>query len=205
MPGAAVHILDRDAAFFGVLADILAPHGVKTIVFPPESDLDRVATPAAECIVVETGLADFDGVAAIRRLVAPPAAMTVVATARNAAVEQAVASLKAGAIDFVPKPDDGERWASSILRAIEQGRARRRHQIAIRKACAAVALLPPREQQVLTAMIDGLSNKEAATRMAISVRTVEIHRARVMDKLEAPSLAMAIRMGIAAGLTPVLI
>lgn len=114
-------------------------------------------------------------------------------------VQLAVQAMKAGAIDFLEKPVSGERLLDAVERALDL-RARRAEAASARaEVDGRLARLTARERQVLELMIEGLANKEVAARLGISPRTAENHRARVMAKMQARSLAELVRMSLSAG------
>lgn len=126
--------------------------------------------------------------------------LPVVVMTGHADVGVAVRAMKVGAVDFIEKPFE----SALLLEAIDEGFARidiagQKHKGA-EEAKALLSVLTPRECDVLRCMARGLSNKRIAIHLGISPRTVEIHRARVMSKLDVASLSEALRMAFAAGL-----
>jgi len=113
-----------------------------------------------------------------------------------------VRAMKAGALDFIEKPFAVETIVASLDAALAQLGASGEEDPLAATAAARLALLSPREREVLQGLLAGLPNKSIAYDLAISPRTVEIHRARVMDKMGARSLSELIRMSLAAGLQP---
>ena len=110
--------------------------------------------------------------------------------------------MKAGALDFIEKPFAAEAILNSVEAALARLARPARTDPLAATAAARLALLTPREREVLQGLLAGLPNKSIAYDLAISPRTVEIHRARVMDKMGARSLSELIRMSLAAGLQP---
>jgi two-component system response regulator FixJ len=116
-------------------------------------------------------------------------------------VQTAVRAMKAGAADFIEKPFDDEVFLSAIESALKSGGNVDRGREAA-EAAQRVAALSKREREVLDALMAGRSNKVIAFDLGISVRTVEVHRARMMERLGANQLAEAIRLGVMAKMTP---
>jgi two-component system response regulator FixJ len=114
-------------------------------------------------------------------------------------VSLAVRAMKAGAIDFLEKPFDDEAVLASVRRALLIGARARTSNTQTKAARGLLALLTPREQDVLNCLIKGRTNKITAYELAISPRTVEIHRARIMDKMKTSSLSDLVRVALAAG------
>jgi two-component system response regulator FixJ len=109
--------------------------------------------------------------------------------------------MKAGAIDFIEKPYDDEVLLNAIVAALGRAGAPDRDREVL-EAARRIAALSPREREVLDALVAGRPNKVVAFDLGISVRTVEVHRARMMDRLGARQLAEAIRLAVMAKLAP---
>jgi two-component system response regulator FixJ len=117
-------------------------------------------------------------------------------------VPLAVRAMKAGAVDFIEKPFTSEAILNSLDMALSRLAAPSEPDPTATTAAAKLALLSPREREVLEGLLAGLPNKTIAYDLAISPRTVEIHRARVMDKMGARSLSELVRLALAAGMRP---
>lgn len=112
-------------------------------------------------------------------------------------VSTAVRAMKAGAVDFIEKPIDEGQLLGAIRTALADEKPGVRHG-AVTRAAEQMALLSPRERQVLRAIADGRPNKLIAYDLGISVRTVEVHRAHVLDRLGVHNIAKAIRIAVLA-------
>ena len=106
----------------------------------------------------------------------------------------AIRAMKAGAFDFIEKPFQGQALLARIQEALAFDVRERRRQAYRTEAAARVALLSPREREVLDRVVEGRYNKVIAAELGISLSTVEIHRKRVMEKLQAESLSDLIRL-----------
>jgi two-component system, LuxR family, response regulator FixJ len=115
----------------------------------------------------------------------------------HADVPIAVQALKAGAADFLEKPFDDDQLLSAVQRAIAASQRARDEATAVADIAARLATLTPREREVLDRLVAGQPNKTIAYDLGSSPRTVEVHRARVMEKMHARSLAELVRMTIA--------
>lgn len=155
------------------------------------------------CAVVDVLMpGGMDGIALQAELARRGAALPVVVVTGHADVPLAVRAMRAGAVDFVEKPYPKERILRAVSEALDAAAAAARGAgPAVAPAAAArVGALTPRERMVLRGLVLGRPNKVIAHELGISPRTVEAHRAAMMDKLGARSLAEAVRLAMAAGL-----
>jgi len=125
-------------------------------------------------------------------------ALPVIIITGHGDVPLAVQAMKAGAIDFLEKPFDDEMILASVRRAMEIGSRARGRAAETRAAQGLLSALTPRERGVLDMLVQGRSNKVVAHELGISPRTVEIHRAHIMNKMEASSLSDLVRLVLAA-------
>ena len=126
--------------------------------------------------------------------------MPVIVLTGHGDVPVAVEAMKGGAIEFLEKPYDKQTLVSAIETAFEQLDAQTADDRRSKDAQAKLTALTPRETEVLECLVAGLTNKGIAQALSISPRTVEIHRAHMMEKLEADSLSSALRLAFVAGL-----
>ncbi len=153
---------------------------------------------SAACVLADMQMPGMDGLALQREVSRRRHDLPLVMMSGYGRVDLAVRAMKAGAVDFIEKPFEVECMLASIRRAIEIGE-RVRNQIAETKAARKLLLLlTPREQHVLNELVAGKSNKDAAARLGISPRTVEVYRAQIMGKLEAQSVSDLVRITLAA-------
>jgi two-component system response regulator FixJ len=113
-------------------------------------------------------------------------------------VPLAVQAMKAGAVDFIEKPFEDESIVASVSHALELGSRARNRTAEAKAAKNLLSLLTPRERSVLDKLVKGRSNKVAAHELGISPRTIEIHRAHIMDKMKAMNLSDLVRTALAA-------
>jgi two-component system response regulator FixJ len=195
---ACIHVIDDDAAVRGSLTFLFEAAG-----FPVQSYgsaaafLDAVATLGAGCVLTDVRMPDFDGLALQRRLTELGVAMPVIVMTGHADVPIAVQALKEGAFDFIEKPFDDERLLAAVRGALEAGRQRWGKAAELEAVTTRLASLTPREREVLDGLVAGNPNKTIAYDLGTSPRTIEVHRARVMEKMQARSLAELVRMVLA--------
>jgi two-component system response regulator FixJ len=152
------------------------------------------------CLIADIRMPDMDGLALQEELVRLKAGIPVIIITGHGDVGLAVRAMKAGAVDFIEKPFDNTSLLEAVTRAVATGREARGKASQSEEATARVAALSARERQVLQLLVAGKPNKVIAYELSISPRTVEIHRANVMDKMQAKSLSELVRLAIAAGI-----
>jgi two-component system, LuxR family, response regulator FixJ len=138
-----------------------------------------------------TGLSGLDLQEELRRHGAPPPIIIMTGHAR---VPMAVRALKGGAIDFIQKPFDDQALLERVRQAIELDRTTRQARLEATNFAASLACLTPREREVMELVVAGKPNKIIASDLGISSKTVEIHRGRVMQKLNVESVAELVRL-----------
>jgi len=196
-----VHVIDDDEAVRRSLALLLfsAGHTVKT--YPSaEGFLDALPQTMDGWIVVDVRMPGMDGLQLQEHLALVGVHLPVVVVTGHADIALAVRAMKAGARDFIEKPYTNDRMIEAVSAALASGRldltrARRSNEARMR-----IERLSGREHDVLRELVAGRPNKLVAHALNISPRTVEIHRANMMEKLGVRSLSEAVRIFIAAGL-----
>jgi two-component system, LuxR family, response regulator FixJ len=186
-----VHIVDDDEAVRRGLGALLGVRGYTVEGYPTAEDfLTRLPASPSGCALIDLRLPGMSGLDLQRELKRRGVALPVVVITGHGDVPAAVAALKIGAVDFLEKPFDSDVVLASIEEALG-GRT------PVQPAAAArLAGLTPREREVMDLVVAGQTNKAIAHRLGIAVRTVEIHRARVMEKTATRNLSELIRLAI---------
>ncbi len=192
-----MHIVDDDPDVAAVLALIARSAGLDAAPHESaEAFLSSFDPETVGCVVADVCLPGMSGLQLQRALTSLGVPVPVILISGHAAVSMAVEALKAGAADFIEKPFDDQAFLASLRRALAMGQrdaqARRAQAALARRA----ARLSGREREVMDLVVDGLSSAAVAERLGISVRTVETHRARIMDKMGARGLADLVRFAI---------
>ena len=190
-----VCVIDDDDEVRGALASLFRSAGLTALVYESPSAFLETGLPDCACCLVldvrlrgESGL-DFQDLLAERAIAIPIVMMT-----GHGDIPMTVRAMRAGAIDFLPKPFGTEDMLAAVLRAIETDRARRATASDSDRLRSAFARLTPREREIMGLVVTGLMNKQVAGRLNLSEITVKIHRGNVMRKMEAQSLADLVRM-----------
>ena len=211
VPEPTVFVVDDDEAVRDSLTVMLEAEGLAVEAFPSGRALLEALTPGrAGCVVADVRMPDMDGLELLDRLMARDGGrLRVIIMTGHGDVPMAVRAMKAGAVDFIEKPFAPEVIVGVVRRALEARRPAPAGAAAVAaaaaeadEAAARLASLTAREAEVLEQLVIGRPNKVIAHELGISARTVEIHRARVMEKTGARSLSHLVRIALAAGVDP---
>lgn len=193
-------VCDDDAAVRDSLSALLAAHGFRVRCFASGQALLAAARSLdADCLLLDLRMAGLDGMAVQAGLAEIGRDIPIVMMTAHGNVTLAVQAMRAGAQDFVEKPIDPNDLIARLRRAIREGRAVRSRRADAEAVRTRLSRLTMRERAVFERIAAGRANKAIARELGISPRTVEIHRARVMDKMEAANVSDLVRMALAAG------
>lgn len=198
-----VYLVDDEEAIRKSAGFMLRTSGFQVESFASGLEFLKVARELAPgCILLDIRMPGMDGLEVQRELTSRGIAMPVVIMTGHGDIAIAVRAMKSGAVDFIEKPFE----KLVLLSALEQGFARidrsAQQSLNARDAVTRLNILTAREREVLDGLAEGLPNKSIAFDLGISPRTVEIHRANLMAKLEVRSLSEALRLVFAAGENP---
>ena len=198
-PEPLVHVVDDESAIRDSLGMLLRSVGLKSRAYAGAREfLDSWRPQASECLVCDVRMPGMSGLELQEALNARGAHLPVVLITGHGDVAMAVRAMKAGASDFIEKPFNDQVLLDAVNRAL--ARARDGQGAGRAEVEARLETLTPREREVLLLVAEGRPNKVVATRLGLSTRTVEVHRAKVMEKMQARSLAELVRMAILCGL-----
>jgi two-component system, LuxR family, response regulator FixJ len=198
---ATIFIVDDDDAVRDSLKLLLETAGFSVMAFPTGmAFLETVAPTAQGCVLMDVRMPGMGGLEVHQELRRRNSALPVIVITGHGDVPLAVRAMKAGAADFIEKPFTDETILGGIRRALELGQESRQEQAANAEILARADRLTPREREVFNELVAGHPNKVIAYNLAISPRTVEIHRARVMEKMQARNLSALVRMALRTGL-----
>ena len=197
-----VHIVDDEEPVRKSLAFLLTVYGF-TVRLHDSASAFLATAPAIRngCLITDLRMPDMSGVELLQRLRHLPTRIPAIVITGHGDVPMAVEAMKAGALDFIEKPFEDETLIQAIKRAADEI-ARTAQGKDIASISARFASLSEREREVLSGVVAGLANKTIAFDLDISPRTVEVHRANVMAKMDARSLPELVRMAMAAGFGP---
>lgn len=196
----SVFIVDDDAAMRDALLTLLRGEGMRARAFPGAKEfLEALPDDKTACVVTDIRMPQVDGVELVHQIHARRGAWPVIVITGHGDVPLVVQLMKSGVVDFIEKPFDPNRILESVRGCLISLKAIGAEREAREETITRLAALTPRERQVFDALILGRSNKEIALELDISPRTVEIFRAKVMQKMEASSLSHLVRMGLRVG------
>lgn len=202
--GAAVHVVDDDEAVRRAFGMLLRMAGLRAVLHDSaEAFLDEVSRgigPIA-CVLTDLRMPGLDGLGLLQRLRAMGFARPVILVTARGDVPVAVRAMKEGAADFIEKPCTDAQLLEAIAATLDYASApgsAEAEEDGRDAARARIAMLSPREHQVLELLAAGYPNKEVARLLNLSPRTVEVHRARMMARLGVRSFADAVRLAVRA-------
>ncbi|HET6307543.1 MAG TPA: response regulator FixJ [Rhodopila sp.] len=192
---AVVHLIDDDDAVRQALAFLLTTSGYAVRVYDSaETFLAALPSVQPGCIITDVRMPGMDGLTLQRELKARAIPLPVVVITGHGDVPLAVEAMKAGAVDFLEKPFDDDGLLGAIRVAIDRHARDSRRDEEVAAIRVRLDALSPREREVLDGLVAGLPNKTIAYDLNISARTVEVHRANVMARMGAHSVADLVRM-----------
>lgn len=197
---ACIHIIEDDEAVRDSLTLILESVGHHVKAYPNGDEFLKAYSPnMCGCIVLDIRMPGIDGMELQNRLIQINSILPIIFVTGHGDVPMAVEAMQRGAMDFVQKPYREQELLGKISAALKLDEENRQSLQEKQTIIERLASLTPREHEVMEGMVAGKANKMIAFDLDISQRTVEIHRARVMEKLHAKSLAHLVRMVMTAG------
>ena len=197
---AAVHVIDDDEAVRHSLEFLLDCAGIPVRTYESGlAFLKVVGDLRSGCILTDVRMPDLDGLALQQKLLQMGIRLPTIVMTGHGDVPIAVQALKAGAADFIEKPFEDEVLVAAVRSALDASLRSQEREKEAEEIAARLATLTPRERQVLDRLVAGQPNKTIAFDLGASPRTVEVHRARVMEKMGAGSFSELVRMAVSVG------
>jgi FixJ family two-component response regulator len=191
-----VYVVDDDAPIRRALTRLLRSEGLRVQSFASAEDLLLAAQPdeAPTCLVVDLSMPGLSGLDLQDLLLQQGLEMAIVFISGLASVESGIRAMKGGAVDFLEKPVSDDALLGAVRRALDQDRQRRAQQADRALLRSRFETLTPRERDVFGLIVTGLLNKQVGAELGAAEKTIKVHRARVMQKMEAGSIAELVRM-----------
>jgi two-component system response regulator FixJ len=193
-----VFIVDDDPASRDPLRWLLESVELRVMAFPSATEfLDAYDPSTPGCLILDVRLRGMSGLDLQAELNRRGVQVATIFLTGHADVPMAVRAMKNGAFDFLEKPFNDQMLLDRVQQAIERDRRERSRDAERAEQQHRLEALTPREREVMELLVEGRANKETADALGLSVRTVEGHRARLMEKLGANSLAELVRIKLA--------
>jgi two-component system response regulator FixJ len=205
-PRTSVYVIDDDPGIRDSLRFLFETQDLQVEVFASAREfLAAGGAGKTGCVVVDVRMPDMTGLDLQEELAQSKSALAVILITGHADVPMAVRAMRAGAFDFLEKPIADDALVDSVRRALAPSKERAPEAAPadparIAAITARLALLTPREREVLDHIVQGGPHKVIAHALKISPRTIEVHRARIMQKLEARNLAHLVEMVLTSGI-----
>ena len=195
-----VHVGDDDEAVRDSVAFLLRSAQLEVETYESAMAFLGKAAGATGCILTDVRMPEMSGIDLMRRLKELAINLPVIVMTGHGDVPLAVEAMKAGAVDFIEKPFNDDAMLTAVRAALARGEAAGKREAERAEIEQRLNSLSGREREVLLGLVRGQPNKIIAHELGISPRTVEIYRANVMTKMDAPSLSDLVRMSLIAGI-----
>ena len=199
-----VFIVDDDDSVRKSLARLITSVGLKVETFSSANAfLKRDSYDGIACLVLDIRMPGLSGLDLQTELAKAERSLSIVFITGHGNITMSVQAIKAGAVDFLEKPFEEQDLLDAVHLAIQKDRAAKEKLAELREIQERVESLTPREREVFALVVTGMLNKQIAFEMGISDKTIKVHRARVMQKMQAESLADLVRLAEKARVKPV--
>jgi FixJ family two-component response regulator len=194
-PSAIVFVVDDDALIREGICSLVRSVGIAATAYASTAEFVRAKRPnVPSCLVLDVRMPEQSGLDFQRQLNEAGIAIPIIFITGHADIPMTVRAMKDGAMEFLTKPVRGQDLLDAVQKALVHDREQRKEQGELTELRKRFALLTPRETEVLNLVVAGLLNKQIAGELGTSELTVKTHRARVMEKTGADSLAHLVRM-----------
>jgi FixJ family two-component response regulator len=198
-----VFVVDDDVSVRESLELLIGFAGWQPETFASAADfLACSPTTTPSCLVLDVSLPDLNGLELQKLIASERTDMPIIFITGHGDVPMTVKAMKAGAVEFLTKPFDDEVLLSAIRHALKRSAAVLEEQAELAALRITYDSLTPREQEVMRAVVAGMLNKQIGLKLGISEITVKAHRGKVMQKMNAGSVAHLVKMAVRLGLTP---
>jgi RNA polymerase sigma factor (sigma-70 family) len=191
---AVVYVVDDDPSVGKALERLIRTAGYDVRTFTSPFDFLHTTHPdAPACLILDVNMPALNGLELQEYLADQEFSLPIVFISGHGTVPMSVKAMKAGAVDFLPKPFSDEDLLSAVSLAVDADRRARREQEQLNRLLERLATLTPREREVFRLVVAGMLNKQIASELGTVEKTVKVHRARVMAKMGAQSVADLVR------------
>ena len=195
-----IFIVDDDASVRKSLERLIESMGFNVQTFTSSKEFLHCDQPDVPCcLVLDIRMPGLSGLALQDKLIEADYTIPIIFITGHGDISMSVRAMKKGAVDFLTKPFNDQDLLDAIHKAIAQDKSVRQEQFEISEIQKCVDSLTPREREVFALVVTGMLNKQIAYDLKISEKTVKVHRARVMQKMHAKSLAHLVRLADKVG------
>ena len=203
MPSPTVHVVDDDEMTRKGTARLLAAAGFESRTYASaRAFLDAIEPDTSGCIILDVRLPDQNGLELQAALAEREVPLPIVFMTGFGEIPDSVRAIQRGAVDFLTKPVDGHVLLDAVSRALAQDAASRAARARRQSLRNRYERLTPREREVFLHLIGGQLNKQVAADLQITERTIKLHRARILEKLEVDSMVEMARLAVDLGIEP---
>lgn len=194
---ATIHIIDDDPNMLSFLSDLVKTVNYKSKTYNSANDfLNSYKEDGLGCLILDLRLPGISGLELHQQLAGVNIDLPVIMISGYGDISTAVKAMKAGVLDFLEKPFKNQELLDLVHNAVNQHKTDRARHKTQNETLERINSLTKREKEVMELVITGTLNKDIAKQLEISIKTVEVHRANVMDKMNASSVADLVRMSI---------
>jgi FixJ family two-component response regulator len=198
-----VFLVDDEPSVLKAIARLLRSSGFNVQTFrSPEEFLSDYDPNTSGCLVLDVAMPGLNGLDLQELLSSKGIDLPIIFLSARGDIPMSVQAMKRGAVDFLEKPANDEELLKAIEAGINRDAASRQERVDRLAILQRLATLTPREKEVLAHIISGKPNKQVAADLGIVEKTIKVHRARVMTKMDAQSLADLVRIAERAGIKP---
>jgi FixJ family two-component response regulator len=197
-----IYLLDDDRVAVSSMSQVLRSKGYDVRAFASAKAFFAAHDPsAAGCVIADFFLPDIDGQTLQTELAMRNADRPIIFTSGRIDLAAGVSAMKSGAVDFLTKPVNTDDLLAALALAYDREMAARKRRSELESICSRLAMLTPREKQVLSGVVTGLMNKQIAQELGVVEKTVKVHRGKMMHKMAVRSVAELVRISDRAGLS----
>jgi len=194
-PESLVFVVDDDPSVRSAIKRLIGCVGLQVELFGSAQEFLASKLPnVPSCLVLDIRLPGISGLALQRQLAKANIQIPIIFITAHGDIPMTVRAMKAGAVEFLPKPFRDQDLLDAVQLALERDRARRPREAEIVTLRERFELLSPREREVVAMVVSGMLNKQIATEIGTTENTVKVHRSRAMEKMQANSLADLVKM-----------
>lgn len=200
-PERIVFVIDDDVAVRETLSSLFRSVGLRVELFGSTREFAQIKMPdAASCLVLDVRLPGLSGLDFQAELAKGDIRIPIIFMTGHGDIPMSVQAMKAGAIDFLTKPFRDQEMLDAVVRALERDEHRRESEKAVLEIRVRLESLTAREREVMGFVVDGLMNKQIATKLGVTEITVKVHRVNMMRKMKARSVVDLVGMADSLGI-----